>query len=114
MSQSPRSECATCYGTGELVAEQGPNTCPHCFGDGKTGGSGTKFEWRLREIERQHRGVGGETEANVQWLLHELRRRQEALVRIVALCQDAPDEPLLRDVKYQANDALNLYEPRPD
>ena len=27
-------QCATCYGTGESVGDQGPVVCPDCFGDG--------------------------------------------------------------------------------
>jgi hypothetical protein len=48
----------------------------------------------------------------VLWLVHELRRGREALVRILARCQDADDtDSVARDVKYQANDALGLYDP---
>ncbi|HZU83810.1 MAG TPA: hypothetical protein VE987_12875 [Polyangiaceae bacterium] len=103
--------CLTCYGAGETVTESGPQACPDCFGEGRAPSRGAKLEWRLREIERAHRHSGRETEGDVLWLAHELRRGREALVRILARCQDADDsDGLARDVKYLANDALGLYE----
>ena len=103
--------CSTCYGTGELVTEHGPTTCPDCFGDGNPLGRGAKMEWRLREIERAHRGSGLDAEGDVLWLVHELRRCREALLLIVARCQDTDDgDPLAKDVKFRAVEALGLYE----
>jgi hypothetical protein len=105
-------QCLTCYGAGETVTEGGPATCPDCFGAGKQLSQSTKMEWRLREIERAYRHSGRETEADVLWLVHELRRSRDALVRILARCQDSDDtDATARDVKYQANEALGLYEP---
>ena len=104
--------CVTCYGKGETVTEAGPQPCPDCFGAGKQLSQATKLEWRLREIERIYRHSGRETEADVLWLVHEVRRTHEVLLRILALCQDAEDtDAIARDVKYQANEALGLYEP---
>jgi hypothetical protein len=104
--------CLTCYGAGEAVTENGPVACPDCFGEGKALSRGTKLEWRLRDIERTYRSSGRETEADVVWLVHELRRSREVLLRILARCQDADDlDPILRDVKYEANEALGLYDP---
>jgi hypothetical protein len=109
---NPVDSCLTCYGAGETITEQGPQVCPDCFGEGSYRSGGTKFEWRLREIERAYRHSGRETEADVLWLVHELRRSREALVRILARCQDADDtDSVARAVKYQANDALGLYDP---
>lgn len=106
-----RARCNTCYGTGEIVGEQGPAVCPDCFGDGNALGSGAKLEWRLREIERTHRGSGRDDEADVLWMTAELRRCREALVHILARCQDADeDDKLAADVKYRANEALGLYD----
>jgi len=103
--------CSTCYGTGEIVTEQGAGVCPDCFGDGSPLGRGHKMEWRLREIERLHRGSGRDDEADVLWMVGELRRCHEALVHILARCQDADaDDALANDVKYRANEALGLYE----
>ena len=104
--------CLTCYGAGETVTESGPRICPDCFGEGSSGARGTKLEWRLRAIESAYRGSGRETEADVLWLVHEVRRSREALLRILARCQDADDSDVLaRDVKYQANEALGVYDP---
>ncbi len=109
---SKAEQCLTCYGAGETVTEAGPEACPDCFGAGKQLSHSTRMEWRLREIERVYRQSGHETEADVLWLVHELRSSREALVRILALCQDASDaDTVARDVKYQANEALGLYEP---
>jgi hypothetical protein len=106
-----KSRCNTCYGTGELVTEQGAAVCPDCFGDGHPLGHGAKLEWRLREIERRQRGSGRDDEADVLWMAQELRRCREALVHILALCQDADENNTLAvDVKYRANEALGLYD----
>jgi hypothetical protein len=109
---SDREQCKTCYGTGELVTEQGATTCPDCFGEGAPLGRSARVEWRLRELERVHQGSGQEAEADVLWLVHELRKSRDALTRIFTICQDAGDEPLALDIKYQANEALGLYEPK--
>ena len=99
------------WGGGDRT-ETGPAICPDCFGAGKQLSQSTKMEWRLREIERAYRHSGRETEADVLWLVHELRRSREALVRILARCQDSEDTDVTaRDVKYEANEALGLYEP---
>src|SRR5688572_18485095 len=101
MTETITGRCASCYGTGEIVGEHGPVACPHCFGDGGQGHSGARLEWRLREIERLHRGSGAESEADMLWLVHELRRSREALVRIVTRCQDAQEgDALALDIKY--------------
>jgi hypothetical protein len=86
--------------------------CPDCFGEGSSGSRGAKLEWRLREIERAYSHSSRETRGDVLWLVHELRLCRDALVRILARCQDADEaDSLARDVKYQANEALGLYEP---
>jgi hypothetical protein len=104
--------CASCYGTGELVTEHGAVTCPDCFGDGKRLGRGARLEWRLREIDRIHRGSGSDTEADILWLVHELRRSREALLHILTRCQDADEgDALALDIKYRANEALGTYDP---
>jgi hypothetical protein len=113
MSETAQGRCTTCFGTGEIVNEQGPMACPHCFGDGGAVGGGAKVEWRLREIERLHRGSGLESEKDVLWVVHELRRSREALVRIVTLCQDGQEgDALALEIKYLANEVLGLYEPQ--
>jgi hypothetical protein len=103
------SECITCYGTGEVVTEQGGISCPDCYGEGRTGEA--NVEWRLRALEGRYND-GGEIAQDVQWLLHELRRSRESLVRILTLCQEGDEsDGLLRDVKYEANKALGFYDP---
>lgn len=112
MSSTTSDRCTTCYGEGETVSEQGPQVCPDCFGDGKPLGQRTKMEWRLRHIESEHRGSGRESEADVLWLVHELRRSREALLCILARCQDADEgDAVALAIKYHANEALGLYSP---
>jgi hypothetical protein len=104
-------ECSSCYGTGEVVTEQGGLSCPDCFGAGRTAGGGAGVEWKLRALESRYSDGGSDTAADVQWLMHEVRRGREALVRILTRCQDADDhDELARDVRYYANDALGLYD----
>ena len=111
MSESNKA-CATCYGTGEIVTEQGAVNCPDCFGEGRQLAGGAAVEWRLRELERVYAGEEREVHADVQWLLHEVRRAREALVRILTLCHDADEgDTLAREIKYQANEALQIYAP---
>ena len=110
-NDTEQTRCGTCYGTGEIVGEQGAAVCPDCFGDGNALGHGAKMEWRLREIERLHRGSGRDDEADVLWMAQELRRCRDALVHILARCQDADEEDALAaDVKFRVNEALGLYD----
>jgi hypothetical protein len=106
--------CLTCYGTGEVATESGVRPCEDCYGDGKNAGRGPTMEWRLRDIERAHRGTDRESKNDVLWLAHELRRHRDALVRIVSRCQDAsPSDELALEIKHLANDVLQIYEPQP-
>jgi hypothetical protein len=110
--QASTGSCLTCYGTGEVVTEMGAQSCPDCYGNGKPLGRGTTMEWRLRDVERVHRGSGRESEADVLWLVHELRRSRDALMRIVARCEDTGgSDELALELKHLANDVLGLYEP---
>jgi hypothetical protein len=105
--------CLTCHGTGEAVTESGPHACSDCFGEGRALSQGAKLEWRLRALESTYRGSGRETEADVLWLVHELRRSRETLLRILARCQDADEgDVTAREIKFQANETLGLYDPR--
>jgi hypothetical protein len=73
----------------------------------------TRIEWRLREIEGLYRGSGRETEAEVLWVVHELRQARAALLRILALCQDADEaDAIAKETKFLANEALGLYAPK--
>lgn len=110
--EKPNDACLTCYGSGEVVADGAPQTCPDCFGEGKPLSRGTKIEWRLRALENAHLQTPGETTNDILWLVNELRTAREALVRIFARCADTDDSDLTREVKHRANEALGLYEVR--
>jgi hypothetical protein len=105
-----RSSCTTCYGTGEVVGENGSAICAHCFGDGLPPGQGAKVEWRLREIERNQPAGGRDREADILWLVHELRRNRDALVRVLTMCQDADEaDAVALRIRFEINQALGLY-----
>ena len=104
------STCATCYGSGEVVTDQGPLLCRDCMGHGKVGGRLELIEWRLRDIEQSHRESGHGCDDDVHWLVTEVRRSRDALLQIFARCQDAAeDDTLAADVRYLANGSLGLY-----
>jgi hypothetical protein len=106
----PEDICLTCYGRGETATERGVAACPDCFGDGRPPTRGARLEWRLRELERVYRDAGGESGADVLWLVHELRGARDALINILARCDDADaGDAVAREVKFVANEALGLY-----
>jgi hypothetical protein len=107
MTDPKRPGCATCYGTGEIVTDQGALVCPDCLGRGLPPARGGAMEWRLRDLERAHQGTPHETD--VRWLIEELRRSREALVQILTRCQDS-EEPIARELQFVANEVLGLYE----
>jgi hypothetical protein len=94
------------------VSGGAPEVCPDCFGEGKLRRGDARLEWRLRAVERAYaEHADAETRTDVLWLVSEVRRSHEALVRILARCQDADDtSPCARDVMRDAIDALALYE----
>jgi hypothetical protein len=115
MEQTTSDRCLTCQGAGEVGTESGPDVCPDCFGAGRQLGRGATFEWRLRQIEQRHQLAGGEIAADVTWMVHELRRCREALVTILARCQDAADgDGLAAELGFRANEALGLYASTPE
>lgn len=105
--------CMTCQGEGVLPSESGPLTCLDCAGLGKLPGGLVRTEWRLRELERIYRDLGGEHGQDVHWLIAELRRSHEALLQILAvsqdLSQDAEADSGLARIKYLANDVIGVY-----
>jgi hypothetical protein len=110
--ERPSDPCATCYGTGETSLGGAPEVCPDCFGEGRALSRGTKLEWRLRAIENAYRSAPRETGADVLWLVSELRLSREALIRILARCQDAEEsDALAHEIANQANAALGMYDP---
>jgi hypothetical protein len=116
MSERPSERCATCLGEGEIGTENGPVSCPDCFGEGRRLALAERVEWRMRDIERAHRGDTHGCSRDMNWLVFELRRSREALQRILARCQDEDAEgaanTLAAEVKFVANQILELYEPR--
>jgi hypothetical protein len=110
MTPAAPDACLTCYGAGETVTENGPQACADCFGEGKAPSHGAAMEWRLRALEQAYVGSGREIEADILWLVHELRRSRGALLQILARCQDAEDsDATAREISYQAIEALKLY-----
>jgi hypothetical protein len=116
MTEPAQERCSSCHGVGELGTENGPVTCPDCYGEGRQLGSLERVEWRLRDIERAHRDTSHGCEADVRWLLFELRRSREALVQILSRCQDAASGAgeLGAELHFVANRALGLYGIQPD
>jgi len=113
MNQTQSAACATCLGEGEIGTEHGPASCPDCFGEGRHVALAERAEWRMRDIERAHRGDTHGCARDMNWLVFELRRSREALQRILARCQDEDDaNALAAEVKFVANQVLELYEPR--
>ena len=67
----------------------------------------------LEVIERAHRGDVHGCARDMNWLVFELRRSRDALQRILARCQDEePGNTLASEVKFVANEVLELYETR--
>jgi hypothetical protein len=116
MSEAAVNRCVSCLGAGELGTENGPVTCPDCFGEGLQVESPERIEWRLRDIERVHQGSSHGCEADIHWLVQQLRRNREALIQILSRCQDEPSNAwsLGAHVQFVANRALGLYETKPD
>jgi hypothetical protein len=113
MSEQRTAACATCLGEGEIGTENGPVSCPDCFGEGRPIALAERAEWRMRDIERAHGDDTHGCARDMRWLMFELRRSREALQQILARCQDEEDgNALASEVKFVANQVLELYEPR--
>lgn len=112
-SASTSDLCITCQGEGVTPSESGPLTCVDCAGLGKLPGGLVRTEWRLRELERIYRDLGGEQGQDLKWLIAELRRAHHALLQILAVSQDlevpAVDAHGLSKIKYLANDVIGVY-----
>ena len=76
---------------GEVVSELGPAACPDCGGAPGAVGDWQQTERRLRDIEQRYLGAP-DVDADLGWLLFELRRTRSALLRILTRCQDADDD----------------------
>ena len=108
-----KDTCITCQGEGVTPSESGPLTCVDCAGLGHLPGGLVRTEWRLRELERIYRGLGGEQGQDLHWLIAELRRSHHALLQILAVSQDlevpSMDGNSLSRIKYLANDVIGVY-----
>jgi hypothetical protein len=61
-------------------------------------------------LERGHQGSAHGCEDDVRWLAAEVRRSRDALLQILARCQDAADsDTLAAEVRHLANGCLGLY-----
>ena len=93
-----------------IGSEQGPITCVDCAGRGVLPSGLVRTEWRLRELERIHAQLGGESGQDMRWLIAEVRRAHHALLQILAVGQDAEaGEPDLLRIRFLANDVLSMY-----
>src|SRR5450631_4809816 len=89
MSTAAAETCATCYGQGEIVTDQGPLVCRDCMGHGKLAGRLELFEWRLRELERGHLGSAHGCEDDIRWLAAEVRHLANGCLGLYALAHEA-------------------------
>ena len=106
--------CSTCYGTGEVSGVHGPERCADCGGLGTMPTGMTLTERRLRDLERAYERRGGEVEADVRWLVGEVRRAHHALVQILAAAHEASDDDAsATQVRCLANDVLRVYPKEP-
>jgi len=104
--------CLTCYGRGETSNEMGLVACPDCGGTGSLPPRDVLVEWRLRAIEKSYSQIQSEASPDVAWLAFELRRARDALLKIMALAQDDAGTAELKRIRFSANDALGVYEPK--
>lgn len=90
------------------MTEQGPEACPDCYGEPKKAPS-ELVEWRLRDIERAHNGTAHGCEAEMRWLIFQVRKQRQALMHILSRCQDEGATTFVAELKHIANEALGLY-----
>jgi hypothetical protein len=122
ISDGPPWPCRSCQGTGEIGTDNGPMSCPDCFGQGRQLDSLERTEWRLRDIERAHQGTAPGGDADVRWLVFELRRSREVLLQILSRCQEddgagerrgegpsGHGDGVAAEIRFLANRALGLY-----
>jgi hypothetical protein len=106
---SDEQQCLTCHGSGEVVNEFGPEACPDCAGAPGEVGAWQQTERRIRDIEQRHAGAP-EIDADLRWLLFELRRSRQALLRILTRCQDAGSgDELAKEIKFYVQEATEMY-----
>jgi len=90
----------------------GLEACPDCGGTGSLPPRDVLVEWRLRAIEKSYAQAQSQASVDVGWLAFELRRSREALLKIMALAQDDAGSAELKRIRFVANDALGVYDPK--
>src|SRR5436305_14329770 len=93
MSDAHRASCTTCYGTGEIVTDQGGFVCPDCLGQGLPPARGGAMEWRLRELERAHLGATHRCQGGVRLPIPEPRPSRGAPAQILTP-SPSPGQPV--------------------
>ena len=99
----------TCYGTGELGSESGPERCPDCGGAGYLPSPGILIEWRSRDIERAYETQASGARDDIHWLAAELRKARSALLSIYALSAEGDDTELKQAIRFEANRVLGTF-----
>ena len=108
------SRCVSCLGSGEAPSDYGIVDCPDCGGAGYLPTKNVLVEWRARDIERAVERGNSAAEADVRWLLTELRNARAALTEIIALAHDAQDpDAIAQRIRFAAIRALGVYESAP-
>jgi hypothetical protein len=111
MPDSTPRKCITCFGTGEVGGERGPEDCRDCHGTGQLASAASIFQERLRQIETTAATVDGDLQGDLRWLTFELRKSRSALIQVLAASQDLDDDdPLVKRIRFATNEALGLYE----
>lgn len=114
MNEITTETCLTCLGGGEVSSERGVSTCPDCDGTGKVGDVYVRTEHHLREVEARVARMSGEAAAEVGWLVVELRRTRQAMLKVLTAAQDAGESnDLIARIRFEANEALKIYRVEP-
>jgi hypothetical protein len=111
-SESSQAACLTCYGRGETATETGLGACPDCGGTGLLPPRDVLVEWRIAAVEKRYASGDSEATPDINWLAFELRRARQALTKILALAQEDAVESQAKHIRFAANEALGVYEPK--
>jgi hypothetical protein len=106
------AKCLSCYGSGEASTDMGLSPCPDCGGTGSLPPRDVLVEWRMRAVEKSYMQRESTASSDVAWLAFELRQARDALRKVMALAQDDAGTAELKRIRFLANDALGIYEPR--
>jgi hypothetical protein len=72
-------------------------------------GDWQQVETRLRDIEQRYLGTP-DVDADLAWMLFELRRARAALLRILTRCQDvADDDALAAEIRFYVLESTDIY-----